>query len=92
MKLFDYRFEFSGDLHKGVQVIRIDMHGLSMYEVDIYRLQDGKSVADLKTWRKQEGRGPAPAEAWAARSTVMMSTGWYGCERISPRGALRPAL
>ena len=63
LKLFDYRFELSGDLHKGMQVIRIETPGPSMHEVDIYRLHDGKSAADLKTWRKQEGRGPAPAEA-----------------------------
>ena len=63
LKLFDYRFELSGDLHKGMQVIRVETPGPSMHEVDIYRLHDGKSVADLKTWRKQDGGGPAPAAA-----------------------------
>ncbi len=63
LKLFDYRFELSGDLHKGVQVIRIETPGPSMHEVDIYRLHEGKSVADLNSWRKQQGHGPAPAEA-----------------------------
>jgi hypothetical protein len=63
LKLFDYRFELSGDLHKGVQVIRIETPGPSMHEVDIYRLHDGKSVADLNSWRKQQGHGPALAEA-----------------------------
>jgi len=63
LKLFDYRFELSGDLHKGVQVIRIETPGPSMHEVDIYRLHDGKNAADLNSWRKQQGQGPAPAEA-----------------------------
>jgi len=63
LKLFDYRFELSGNLHKGVQVIRIETPGPSMHEVDIYRLHEGKTVADLNSWRKQQGRGPAPAEA-----------------------------
>jgi len=62
-KLFDYRFEFSGDLHKGVHVIRVETPGPSMHEVDIYRLHEGKTVADLNSWRKQQGHGPAPAEA-----------------------------
>jgi uncharacterized cupredoxin-like copper-binding protein len=62
-KLFDYRFELSGDLHKGVHVIRVETPGPSMHEVDIYRLHDGKTVADLNSWRKQPGNGPAPAEA-----------------------------
>ena len=63
LKLFDYRFELSGDLHKGVQVIRIETPGPSMHEVDIYRLHEGKSAADLHSWRKHHGQGPAPAEA-----------------------------
>ncbi len=63
LKLFDYRFELSGDLHKGVQVIRIETPGPSMHEVDIYRLHGGKTTADLNSWRKQQGHGPAPAEA-----------------------------
>jgi hypothetical protein len=63
LKLFDYRFELSGDLHKGAQVIRIETPGPTMHEVDIYRLHEGKTVADLNSWRKQQGHGPAPAEA-----------------------------
>jgi hypothetical protein len=63
LKLFDYRFELSGDLHKGVQVIRIETPGPSMHEVDIYRMHDGKTAADLKSWRKHQGHDPAPAEA-----------------------------
>jgi hypothetical protein len=34
-----------------------------MHEVDIYRLHESKSVADLNSWRKQQGHGAAPAEA-----------------------------
>ena len=62
-KLFDYRFELSGDLRKGVKVIRIETPGPAMHEVDIYRLHEGKTVANLNSWRKQQGHGPAPAEA-----------------------------
>ena len=63
LKLVDFRFELAGDLHKGVQVIRIETPGPAMHEVDIYRLHEGRTVADLNRWRKQEGHGPAPAEA-----------------------------
>jgi hypothetical protein len=62
-KLFDYRFELSGDMHEGTQVIRVETPGPSMHEIDIYRLHEGKTLADLNSWRKQEGHGPAPAEA-----------------------------
>ena len=63
LKLFDFRFELDGSLHPGTQVIRIETPGPSMHEVDIYRLRQGRSVADLNAWRKQQGHGPAPAQA-----------------------------
>jgi hypothetical protein len=62
LKLFDYRFELDGSLRKGTQVIRIETPGPSMHEVDIYRLQQGKTVADLNAWRKRD-HGAAPAQA-----------------------------
>ena len=63
LKLVDYRFELSTPLRKGVQVIRIDTIGPSMHEADLYRLLDGKTLADLLEWRKQNGAGVAPATA-----------------------------
>lgn len=63
LKLVDFRFELEGNLRKGVHVIRVATPGPAMHEVDIYRLHEGRTVADLNRWRKEEGRGPAPAEA-----------------------------
>ena len=63
LKLVDFRFELEGNLHKGVQVIRVETPGPSMHEVDIFRLHEGRTVAGLNGWRKQEGHGPAPADA-----------------------------
>jgi Sulfocyanin (SoxE) domain len=63
LKLLDYRFELDGTLHQGTQVIRIETPGPSMHEVDIYRLHEGRTVADLNAWRKQQGHGAAPAHA-----------------------------
>ena len=63
LKLFDFRFELEGNLHKGEQVIRVETPGPAMHEVDIFRLHAGRTVADLNRWRKQQGHGPAPAEA-----------------------------
>lgn len=63
LKLFDYRFELDRALRKGVQVIRIETPGPAMHEVDIYRLHEGSSVADVSRWRKERENGPSPAEA-----------------------------
>ena len=63
LELSDYRFELDGELHKGTQVIRVETPGPSMHEVDIYRLHDGHTLAELKSWRKQKEAGPAPADA-----------------------------
>jgi hypothetical protein len=63
LKLVDYRFELSTPLRKGVQVIRVDTTGPSMHEADLYRLLDGKTLADLVEWRKHDAAGVAPAIA-----------------------------
>jgi uncharacterized cupredoxin-like copper-binding protein len=63
VKLYDYQFELSGDLHQGTQVIRVETPGPSMHEMDMYRLHEGQTVENLKSWRKEEQPGPAPAEA-----------------------------
>jgi hypothetical protein len=63
LKLIDYRFDIEGNLHTGMQVIRVETPGPGMHEVDFYRLREGATVADLKHWRKEKARGPAPADA-----------------------------
>lgn len=63
LKLFDFRFELNGTLRKGAQVIRVETPGPSMHEVDIFRLHDAKTVADLTQWRKQKGAELAPGNA-----------------------------
>jgi len=63
LKLFDYRFELDHPLRKGVQVIRVETLGPNMHEVDIYRLNAGSTVEDLRRWRKEHENGPASAEA-----------------------------
>jgi hypothetical protein len=63
VKLIDYRFELIGRLRKGVQVIRAETAGPSMHEMDIFRLHDGKTLADVHRWRKDDHRGSAPVDA-----------------------------
>src|SRR5436309_7591576 len=63
VKLMDFRFELAGRLRKGLQVIQIENTGPSMHEMDIFRLHESKTLADVRRWRKDDGRGPAPADA-----------------------------
>ena len=91
LKLFDYGFELDRNLHKGTQVIRVETAGPNMHEVDIYRLHDGQTLAELKSWRKQKQPGPAPAEPWAVHSTVMISSRVVWLPKIHA-GALCAAL
>jgi len=90
LKLFDSRFELEGNLHKGVQVIRIETPGPSIHEVDIFRLHEGRTVADLNGWRKQQGHGPAPAQALggALDSHDVSRVAWLRKEFTSGRYAL----
>ena len=63
LKLVDFRFEIEGNLRSGVHIIRVETPGPTMHEVDLFRLHDGKTVADLNRWRKEDPGGPAPADA-----------------------------
>jgi hypothetical protein len=63
LKLLDYRFEFVGQLRKGIQVIRVENSGPSMHEVDIFRLHEGKTMTDVRRWRKEDEGGAVQADA-----------------------------
>jgi hypothetical protein len=63
VKLIDYRFDLEGKLRFGTQVIRVETLGPSMHEMDLLRLHDGKTVADVTRWRKDDGRGDSPVDA-----------------------------
>ena len=73
LKLVDFRFDLTGELRKGVQVIRIETVGPAMHEADLYRLRAGRTVADLIQWRKHGDREHRPSRPprllWAACST-----------------------
>ena len=34
-----------------------------MHEMDIFRLHEGKTLADVRRWRKDDDRGSAPVDA-----------------------------
>jgi hypothetical protein len=78
LKLVDYRFELTGQLHKGTQVLRIETPGPSMHEVDIFRLHEGKTAADVRRWRKEDEGGPAQADAMGGMldSSDIHRVGW----------------
>ena len=60
VRLIDYRFELTGRLRKGVQVIRVETTGPSMHEMDIFRMHEGKTLTDVHRWRKNPGGGSVP--------------------------------
>ena len=65
LTLQDYSFDLSAPLREGVQVVRVDTRGPSMHEVDIFRLDDGKTADDIKAWEhsKSSLRGLPPGRA-----------------------------
>jgi hypothetical protein len=63
LSLIDFRFELQGQLRPGPQVVRVETRGPSLHEVDVFRLRDGKTIADLRAWRKSSMAGSAPVEA-----------------------------
>jgi uncharacterized cupredoxin-like copper-binding protein len=63
IKLIDFRFEIEGKLNKGEQVVQVETIGPSMHEVDIFRLNEGKTLKDVKEWHKNGKDSPPPVEA-----------------------------
>ncbi|MDX1623598.1 MAG: hypothetical protein R3199_06425 [Gemmatimonadota bacterium] len=63
LRLIDFRFELEGELKQGPRVLRVETPGPSMHEVDIFRLEEGRTVADLRNWHEGGKKGVAPATA-----------------------------
>lgn len=63
IKLVDFRFELDRTPVSGEQVLRIETVGPSMHEVDLYRLDEGRSLEDLRRWTKRDPRGAPPGVA-----------------------------
>src|SRR5205807_10297021 len=57
------RFALESSIDDRQQVIRLETHGPSIHEVDIYRRYEGRTAADLNAWRKQQDQATAPAQA-----------------------------
>lgn len=62
VKLVDFRVEMEGELRAGTKVMRFETVGPSMHELDLIRLDEGKTLADLKQWNEDQ-EGPAPGRA-----------------------------
>jgi hypothetical protein len=60
VKLVDFRFELTGRIKSGLQTIRVETAGPSMHEVDIFRLDGGRKLDELRAWYAKK-EGPAPA-------------------------------
>lgn len=63
IRLIDFRFEVIGTIRSGDNVLKVETVGPSMHEVDIFRLEEGKTIDDLRAWQKGGKAGPAPARA-----------------------------
>ncbi len=92
IKLVDYTFQFSKPLAAGRHVIRVVNAGTQWHELELVRLNPGKTVKDLEAWEGavEAGKpaGPPPADALggvapldpghSATMTVDLAPGRYG--------------
>jgi hypothetical protein len=60
VRMVDFRYELVGTLVRGEQIIRYETVGPSMHETDIVRLEDGRTVEDVRAWFKNQERDPLP--------------------------------
>jgi hypothetical protein len=62
LRLIDFRFELNPPIRRGVQTVRVETVGPSMHEVDCFRLDEGRTVEDIRAWYKNQ-EGPLHATA-----------------------------
>ena len=62
VRLRDFRFELDESLRAGVHVFRVETPGPSMHEMDLFRLHEGHTAADVQRWYKAGLGEPAPAD------------------------------
>jgi len=94
LRLVDYRFELSSPLRRGMQAIRVETLGPSMHEVDIFRLHEGKTAADVRRWRKEDEAGEAQGDALGGMldSHDIHRVGWLRRNFIPGRYVLHCAM
>ena len=63
VRLSDFRFDLRDSISRGVRVLRAETLGPSKHEMDLYRLDEGKSLADLRAWIHAKKHGLAPAKS-----------------------------
>jgi hypothetical protein len=51
----------TGEIETGPQTIRVEAAGPSMHEVDIFHLEEGRSVDVVRAWYASHQRGPLAA-------------------------------
>ena len=60
VKLVDFEFQLDKPIAKGAQVLKVEWLGPSMHEMDIFRLDAGKQLADFRAWMKNKKKGDPP--------------------------------
>lgn len=63
IRLVDYRFELDREIKSGMRTVRVEMPSTTMHEMDVYRLDDQRRLADLKAWHALGRKVPPPATA-----------------------------
>jgi len=74
--LADYNFLIKGDLNAGKHTIKIENNGPQEHEIEIIRLEPGKTAKDLAGWMKTKD-GPPPATAIGGIAGTIPATTAY---------------
>lgn len=70
LTLFDYGFSLSTPLHRGPQLLHVVGAGPQNHNVLVWRLEDGRTEADLLAWLESDQSSPPPAQALGGMSSL----------------------
>ena len=83
VSLADYKFDVQGTLNAGKHTVKVSNAGPQAHEIEVIRLEPGKTLDDLNAWIKNP-QGPPPAHALGGISAVVPGTTAYFTADFTP--------
>lgn len=83
VSLADYKFNVQGTLSAGKHTVKVSNAGPQPHEIEVVRLEPGKTLNDLDAWTKNP-QGPPPAHALGGVDMILPGMTAYFTTELTP--------